>query len=150
MATKVQGRNFTVDGREARIFDRSGRNLGGGEWEMYLHLDMPVKRRRDVQEIESIRYMIFDVERRGFWRKINGLFVDPRAALTLFLEGILTPQHLQRASEGNVWICITNFVFDGRTVALTIENGLGKRIGGFADLVDRNGRSLTDPRYSPY
>jgi len=97
---KINGKNFTIDGDMAIIFDQKGKKRPDGLWDMPLGESWRVAN-PEPKSPKVLAAIKEDIANNDFDR-ISRVLISHDVALFLFLEGVLTAEHFQAANEDQV------------------------------------------------
>ncbi|MBQ6593840.1 hypothetical protein IJI00_02135 [Candidatus Saccharibacteria bacterium] len=117
----ISGINFSLDAgtvnffgaRGARLGDRWAINAFGGE--------LMVEVAKTNETPQAIMRCIKDDTDAGKRDKIAYVIVGVRAAVALYLNGIITAEHLRKASEGEQYIDIPNVIFEDLSLTVRVD-----------------------------
>ena len=117
----ISGINFSLDAgtvnffgaRGARFVDRWVIDAFGGE--------LMVEVVKTDEFHQTIMQCIKDDTDAGKRDKIAYVIVGIRAAVALYLEGIITAEHLRKASEGEKYIDIPNVTFEDLSLIVRVD-----------------------------
>ncbi len=118
--TQLNGLNYAVDGQEITFFDAKGTKLDADRWainamggDLYFEVT-------PSSMMPNVHGCISDDVKSGNDNKLAMLLLAPRPAVILYLEGLLTRNHLTIATEGPDYVDIPNVDVDGRSLTVRI------------------------------
>ena len=118
----ISGINYSLDAGTVNFFGAKGKhfddrwaaiNAFGGE-------AMVIVAKTD-ETPRAIMQCIKDDTDAGKRDKIAYVIVGVRAAVALYLNGIITAEHLRKASEGEEYIDIPNVIFEDLSLTVRVD-----------------------------
>jgi hypothetical protein len=119
---KMGGFNYGLDNGTVRFFDAKGMQFGNGRWAINVFTDRPDTEVSPETMLPDIRTLVAGDEAAGFGDKIATVLAGPRQAVILFLEGVITAQHLAGAKEDANYVDLPEVTIDGRTLTVRVMN----------------------------
>jgi len=128
----ISGTNFSLDGSVVDFFGAKGARLSDDGWAINaLGGDLMFEAPKSNETPQTILQFIKDDTDAGKRDEIAYVIVDARAAVVLYLNGIITAEHLREASEGPhdapegpYYVDIPGVVFDGLPLTVRVDGRL--------------------------
>lgn len=116
------GNNFSFDGSTVRFFGQAGDRGDGKTWRISYFTSSPESPADPSDSMPAIRRIIMGDVNNGRGDDIAMLLLAPMAAVLLFLEGVITEQHLNGAQEpaDNI-VDIPGVFIEGRTLTVRVQ-----------------------------
>ncbi|MBR0134003.1 hypothetical protein IJM16_01930 [Candidatus Saccharibacteria bacterium] len=117
----ISGNNYSLEGNTVNFFGAKGTRFGD-RWAINFFGGDPmvvVVKTHDI--LQTIMRCIKNDTDAGKRDKIAYVIVGVRAAVVLFLEGIIAAEHLRKATEGEEYIDIPNVIFDGLSLTVRVD-----------------------------
>jgi hypothetical protein len=117
----ASGNNYSLHGDTIRFFDQAGNHGDGTRWRISFFGSSPSDAVDPSDSMPAIRQIIMGDVNNGRGDDIAALVVAPGAAVLLFLEGVITAQHLNGAQEPaeNI-VDIPGVFIEGRTLTVRV------------------------------
>ncbi|MCR4752839.1 MAG: hypothetical protein K5837_00245 [Candidatus Saccharibacteria bacterium] len=117
----ICGTNYSLDAGTVDFFGARGMHFGDG-WAINTfggNLMVEVVKTHDT--LEGIKQCIKGDTDAGKRDKIAFVIVGKRAAVALYLEGIITAEHLRKASEGPDYVDIPDVNFEDLSLTVRVD-----------------------------
>lgn len=122
MATsQLTGVNYELDGNAINFFGAKGTKFDGDKWAINALGGNAWVQVNPDSIMDSVRDCIAGDVEDGNGDKVAQLQLAPHQAVILYLEGVLTREHLKCAIEGTDFVDIPDVDVDGRTLTIRIQ-----------------------------
>jgi len=117
----ISGTNFSLDAGTVNFFGARGTYFGD-EWAINAFGgELMVTVVKTDETHRAIMRCIKDDTDAGKRDKIAYVIVGVRAAVVLYLSGIITAEHLRKASEGEDYVDIPNVIFEDLSLTVRVD-----------------------------
>lgn len=117
----ISGINYSLSAGTVNFFGAKGTHFGDG-WAINAFGDeLMVEVVKTNETHQAIMQCIKDDTDAGKRDKIAYVIVGVRAAVALYLNGIITAKHLRKASEGEEYIDIPNVIFEDLSLTVRVD-----------------------------
>ena len=117
---KTRGLNYSLDGGAIAFFGAKGMKRGPSSWAINAFTDMIDCQVDPDSMLPVIRELVAADEAAGNGHRIAMLIMGPRQAVTFYLEGMITANHLNNTTEGAEYVDIPNVKFDSYTLTVRV------------------------------
>ena len=117
----ISGINYSLNAGTVNFFGARGTHFGDGWAINALGGEMMVTVAKTDETPQAIMQCIKDDTDAGKRDKIAYVIVGVRAAVVLYLSGIITAEHLRKASEGEDYIDIPNVIFEDLSLTVRVD-----------------------------
>lgn len=132
----ISGTNYSLNAGTVDFFGARGACLGDGWAINAFGGELMVEVAKTNETPQAIMQCIKDDTDAGKRDKIAYVIVGVRAAVALYLNGIITAEHLRKASEGKEYIDIPNVIFED--LSLTVRVDASRENLAFVATADKN------------
>ena len=132
----ICGINYSLDADTVNFFGARGRHLGDRWTINAFGGDLMVEVVKTHDTLQAIKQCIKDDTDAGKSYKIACVIVGKYAAVVLYLEGIITAEHLRKASEGPDYVDIPGVNVEG--LSLTVRVDASRKNPAFVATADKD------------